>query len=230
MAGNNKALVKGAPPLTAYLAMNELASIVFAEMSFNISNFPVPIPALSTLGTANTTLEGAISTWGPVGNRGSHNDLLNLRAASLAVQSILRQLAAYVQNLVPTASDYATQAAFITSSGFSVKATPSVQGVLAAPTNLHQVFALNVPINKVKLRWKKPIGLNSKGNVKSYQVWRAVQTDPSAFSLVATTTKTSFVDLTTAASISYEYYVVGINNQGQGAISSVISVVTPAAI
>lgn len=228
MAGQTRAKVKSIPPLTAYAAVNALAVTVGADMLANIAVFPTPAPPLATLTTDNLALTNAITAWGPVGGRGSHSDLLALRAACLQVRADLRQLAAYVQNLIDYTTTYADQVAFINLSGFSAKNTPMPQGVLGAPVNLHQVFSNNVPINQVKLRWKKPIGLNSAGNVKSYQIWeQSPLSTPGGYSLKATTTNTVYIDQDPYSNAPIFYYVVAVNDQGQGAPSNIVAVHSP---
>ena len=188
------------------------------------------IPLLATIQLAITAAEAAIAAWGPVGNRGSHTDLLALRTATNDLYNLLLAEAAYVQNTAQIAepTDYPAQAAIMNSSGFSVKNPPVPQGILGAPQNLHRMFANNITLYTPKLKWKKPIGLNSPNNVKSYQILRNTVNNLLTATVIATSVKTSFIDTTALAATQYWYWVKGINSDGAGAESNVLATSTPA--
>lgn len=212
-----RAKVKILFPVTNYNLISLLASNVTADMATNIAIFPVPSPTLVAINAQKTIVDGLITAWGPVGARGSHADLVALRAATYILRNMLVQEAAYVQNLVNPSDTYADQVNFIIRSGFAVKNAPTPQGVLGAPTNLHQMFAQTVPINDCKLKWKKPIGLNSKGNVKSYVIARNITgLAPTSADVIGTSTKTSFLDTTLVAGTAYTYFVAAQNDAGRG--------------
>ena len=211
-----RAKVKIITTANNYNALDLLARNVIANMTANVASFPTPAPTLVALSAQEVILANLITAWGVAGARGSHQDLMNLRAASFSMRNMLVQEAAYVQNLVNPSDTYADQAAFILLSGFAVKNAATPQGVLGAPTNLHQFFSQTISINFNKLKWKKPIGLNSKVNVKSYFIARMVGGPPTMADVIATTTKTSFVDNTAVAGTSYNYYVAGNNDAGIG--------------
>ena len=80
-----------------YAGINNLLNLVFASLTGN-ADFTTPLPALTVLQTDATQLAAAIAAWGPVGNRGSHAQLLDLRAKALTAYNDLLAEAAYVQN------------------------------------------------------------------------------------------------------------------------------------
>jgi hypothetical protein len=163
--------------------------------------------------------------WGVVGARGSHNDLLNLRASANALYNLLVAEFNYVQNIVDPTTSYADQDAFITSSGFSTKNSPTPQGVLAQPENFHQMFSPGVSIYTPKLKWKKPLGVTSPNNVKLYKLYRRTGTALPA--VIATTTKTSFIDTTAVANTSYSYAASAVNTAGEGPFCPFILINVP---
>lgn len=213
--------------VTQYDAVRTLGQTVVLSMTGNLS-FPTPSPLLATLQSAVTALSNAIAAWGPAGNRGTHEDLINLRAASFTLRNLLLQEAAYVYNQVDPTADYLTQAAFILSSGFQVKNSPVPQGALGAPQNVHQMFAPNVPIFKFKIKWKKPLGLSSPNNCKSYIIMRSLTDDVNAAVQVGTSTKTSFIDNPPFVSgLTYWYFVAGNNDSSTGVFSSGLGCTLP---
>lgn len=215
-------------PVSDYAGLEALGNFVFVSMSGNLS-FPTPVPTLVSLQTATTAVSAGIAAWGPVGNRGSHSDLLNLRAASLTLRNLLLEMAAYVTSTagILDAPDYVAMAATIASSGFSVKNAPTPQGLLNAPQNLHQVFKNSVSIYTPKLKWNKPIGLNSPNNVKSYQILRGLTNSPIAAIPIGTSTRTDFTDVTALPATQYFYFVRGVNASGYGNYSNDCQVNTP---
>ena len=170
-----------------------------------------------------------INAWGVKGARGSHSDLINLRASAFALKNLLTAESAYVQNIVDPTTSYADQDAFILTSGFSTKNSPTPQGVLSAPQNLHQVFNGNVSIYIPKLRWKKPLGLTSPNNVKFYQILRYPSIGPTLPAVIATSTKTAFTDNTggLVKGTGYTYTVTACNDSGASPFCSPIAVTIP---
>lgn len=211
-----------------YQGIANLANLIIAGMTGN-ANFVTPSPALLAIQTELTTLEADIATWGPVGNRGSHADLLALRAQADLVYSMLLAESEYVQNIAQLAAgaDYPTMAAIIITSGFGVKNNPNPQGLLGVPTDFHQEFKNSINIYFVKTNWTKPVGLNSPGNVKAYQVLRSLTNDFSNAVVIGTTTKTNYLDTTAAAGTKYFYWCRGVNTNGVGAQTAAIEVNTP---
>lgn len=220
--------VKIAVKISDYTGINTLQALVIATMTTNVADFPVPVPSLADATTANGTLGSAIAQWGPQGNRGSHADLIALRAAARAVYNNLLLLAAYVQNLVDLSLPYPDQASFILLSGFAVKNSPSPQGVLAAPEEFTQQLGNTISLYAPKLMWKKPLGLQSPGNVKSYDVLRSLTDNINDAVVVGNPTKTSFIDNTVAVSTVYYYFVRGVNAAGAGLPTLSVLVSIPA--
>lgn len=213
-----------------YNLLRTLGQTVVLSMTGNL-NFATPSPTLAVLQAAVTALSAAITAWGTVGSRGSHQDLVNLRNAALALYKLLQQEAAYVQNLVDPDADQLTQSAFILSSGFQIRQLPAPQGVLNPVQNLRQFFKSNINLRYVALRWKKPLGLLSAQNVKSYTVYRGTTanfTDVTTISL-ATVKRVTYIDTTAVAATTYWYWVIGNNTDGQGAIPVPVQITTPIA-
>lgn len=228
MAGVSKPLVKIGVSKLKYAALSAYASNVTALLLANIASYPTPLPALAGVNGDIDALNSAITLWGPVGARGSHQNLLALRQAALVVYTDLQQLAAYVQNTVDPTTSYSDQAAFIALSGFGVKNPPSPQGPLAAVQTFGQLIQAKISPYTPKLKWKKPIGVISPGNVKAYQVFRGTAAAFGSATLLAVTTKTSYVDTSAARSTIYWYWVVPINSAGSGVVSSAVNIAVPA--
>jgi hypothetical protein len=209
-----------------YAGFVNLGNRVFASMTGNL-DFPTPAPALSVLQTNITSVVNAIAAWGQKGNRGSHDDLANLRQQSIALAQTLKSLSQYVQNTAQTASgsDYPAMTAMITGSGFQLASPRSPQGILQAVQNFHLFISRRFNPNQAKLKWKMPLNVTSKTNVKSYAVYRGTTPVFSAAVQIAAPTKTTYVDTnTTAAPVTWYYWVVAVNTAGDGAISEVVSV------
>src|SRR5262245_9232494 len=86
----------------SYEQLASLADTVFDGFTAASGTYTTPFPALTVLDTAKTALHSAIAAWRPsTGGRGSHQDLLNLRAARDEVRLILTQLANYAQDTTP---------------------------------------------------------------------------------------------------------------------------------
>lgn len=208
--------VKWQVTVTAYQAISNLLGRVIAGLTGNVS-FVTPNPSTAQLTIDKDALDAAIAAWGTVGNRGSHNDLLALRAAALVAFNDLVAEANYVESTVYVAGgSYADMEAILNSSGFSSKNIPSPQGALAQVQDLHRLIAASIPTNDVALAWKKPINVTSPNNVKAYKIFRGATSDFSLASVIGTVTKTKFTDFDVASS-AYFYWVVGINSAGQGA-------------
>lgn len=211
-----------------YNGVANLGNRVIVSLTGN-GNFATPSPTLLVLQADTTAVEAAIAQWGPVGNRGSHADLLDLRQKVNVLYNDLLAEAQYVQNTAQLAAgtDYATMAAIITTSGFGVKNPPVPQGILGAPQNLHRFFKNSISLYTPLLRWKKPIGLTSPNNVKSYQILRNTVNNLLTATVIGTSTKVEFLDNTALAGTQYFYWVKGVNTDGAGAESAVLSTSTP---
>lgn len=211
-----------------YNGLVNLGNAVFAGLTGNLA-FTTPIPALTVITSDIDATEAAIAAWGPVGNRGSHADLMALRAAATQLYNDLLAEANYVQQTAQTANgtNYTAMAAQIITSGFSVKNPPVPQGLLGAPQNLHRVFSNSISLYTPKLKWKKPIGLTSPNNVKSYSIVRNTVNDLPSATFIQSVTKTSYIDVTAAPGQHYFYWVAGVNADGTGAPSMVLATNTP---
>lgn len=215
---------------SAFQALSNFVQNVIDQMTAAIASFPTPIPALTGVQTDVDDLNDAITAWGPEGNRGSAADYINLLDAAEVVYNDALALQAYVQNTAQdtAGSDYVAMAAIIASSGFSLKAAPAPQGVLAAPNDFLRVVNPTVSLHQVALKWKKPAGLHSPGNVKAYQILRADINDFNQAAVIGTSTKTSFLDDTTNPMKTYYYWVRGVNTSGYGVESMVVQASTAA--
>lgn len=223
-----KIKVKVGVKYTAFQALHDYLITVVLSMTGNL-NFPTPSPVLSSLTSAATALQNAITAWGVVGNRGSHLDYMNLRATALTAYNLLKQEAAYVQNTIdPTATESA-QSSFILSSGFSIGQLPSPQGVLNPPQDFRQFFKQNINLHWIGLRWGKPLGLLSKNNVKSFTIYRGLTGVFADATELTTVQKVTYIDKTGLPATTYTYWVVANNSAGQGALSMPLIITTPLA-
>ena len=199
--------------LTQYQALASFAGNVVATMTTNIALYPIPLPSLAGITGFQNTLQLAITAWGPVHARTTHANLLAVRSAAFTLYTALVSLAGYVQNIIDPTKSYADQAADIALSGYSVKNSPTPQGFLNTAENVHQVFASNVSLYFPKLAWKKPLGLNSPGNVKGWQISRSLQ-GAGPIIVIGTSTRCRFTDNTAVKGAQYYYYIAGINAAG----------------
>jgi hypothetical protein len=224
----SKPLIKIGVKSTNYVGVASLGNTVVAAMSGNL-NFTTPVPALAAITAQVAIVAAAITAWGPVGNHGSHAQLLDLRLQTKLLYLLLVQEANYVQNTAQGAFpvDYVNQASVIASSGFSVKNSPTPQGLLGAPQDLHIRTGFNVDPHIPSLKWTKPLNVISAGNVKAYNVYRRLNTGPGAWSLVGTVTKTSFLNTDNLPGVTYDYNVVAINNAGAGTPSAILTYSVP---
>ena len=226
-----KPRIKGIPRVTAYAALVSFGNTAIAAITGNLT-FPAPFPTLIDIQSAVTLVENDIAAWGPQGARGSHQDLMTLRSDALALRNLLVQLEGYILNtVVAGGGDYAFQSSELTSSGFGVKNPPTPQGLLGVPQNLHQFFKNSISIYNVALRWKKPLGLTSPGNVKNYVIFRGQTNDFNAASTVAigTSTRCIYIDVKPPFSggpplLPFYYWVAGVNDAGVGAPTASLQV------
>lgn len=223
----NRPQVKIAIKISDYNGVAALAQQIHDQMVINVADFPTPVPSMANFQTQINTLVTNLANWGPQGNRGSHADLVAVRTSCNVVYTSMILLGAFVQNLVDPTLSYPDQTAFILSSGFAVKNSPSPQGVLSAPVGLVQLIQSAVPLNTPKLKWSKPIDLLSPNNVKSYKIFRRRNVDGSPTMVIGYTTKTSFIDATATGNAQYEYWVAGVNTNGEGVACPSILISVP---
>src|ERR1041384_5038856 len=114
-----------------YAGLINLGNRVIVSLSGNLS-FPTPAVTTADLQTAVTAVENAYAIWAPIGSRGSHSDLLDLRNKALTLHQLLKAEAQYVQTTAQllAGSDYSDMAAIIGTSGYDLASVPSPQGVL----------------------------------------------------------------------------------------------------
>ena len=181
---------------------------------------------MSVLQSNITDVVNAIALWGPKGNRGSRADLLSLRSAAVTLSQTLKSLSQYVMNTAQTAagSDYPDMADILSTSGFDVLTVKHPQGVLQPVVNFHAAVSPRYNPNQVKLLWHKPLDA-PKGNVKSYRVLRGTTAVFSAATQIAVVTKGRYIDTNTTGTVqTWFYFVVAVNDAGDGAMSEVVSV------
>ncbi len=209
-----------------YAGLVNLGNRVFTNMSGNL-DFTTPVPTLLSLQTDVTDVVNAIGVWGPKGNRGSHDDLVDLRAKAITLSQTLKSLAQYVQNTAQTTagSNYVLMATIITGSGYQLANAKTPQGILQMVQNFHNFVSRKLSPNEVKLKWKKPLNTTAAGNVKSYNVFRGTTAIFSAAVQIGSTAKTTFTDTNaTAASVTWYYWIVPLGAAGYGVVSDVVSV------
>ncbi len=212
-----------------YAGLVNLANRVASSLAGNL-NFATPAISVLALQAAVTDVINAIAVWGPKGNRGSHGTLIDLRSKALILAQLLKAEAQYVMTTATVASgtDFVAMQNIIISSGFRLANVKSPQGILQMAQGFQRFVSRQLDPNQVKLKWRKPLNVTSKSNVKSYRVLRGTTNVFSAATEIGTTTKTSFVDTnTTAASQTWSYWVVPVNTEGDGVISDVVTVRVP---
>jgi hypothetical protein len=216
-------VIKLRPENPAGLA--NLGNRVIVALTAN-ANFTTPAVSLANLGLAVTAVLDAIALWGPVGNRGSHANVVDLRLKSVTLANLLRAEADYVQATAAIAagSDYETMAAIMTTSGFDLKSNGGPQGVLEAVQNFHRFISRSLAPNQVKLKWKKPLNVANVSNVKSYRVLRGTTSVFSDAVEIGNPTKASFIDTNNGVTTTWFYWVVAVNSAGDSAPSEVVSV------
>jgi hypothetical protein len=209
-----------------YAALVNLGNRVITSLTGNLS-FATPDPALMALQTAVTAVENAISVWGPISNRGSHADLVDLQTKARVLANMLKSESQYVQLTAQAAAgiDYATMGAIITTSGFELASLPGPQGRLEMVQNFRQFVSRKLSRNEIKLKWKRPLNVTSKNNVKNYRVLRNTTADFTTAVEIALVTKGTYTDTnTTAATVVWTYWVVPYNTEGAGVESNPITV------
>jgi hypothetical protein len=196
-----------------YAGLANLGNRVHSSMTGNV-NFTTPAVTMAALQAAITDVENGLALWRPLGNRGSHNDLTALQEKSLTLSQLLKAEADYVQTTAQLAagSDYPAMAAIMTSSGFELRSDGSPQGVLEAVENFHRFISRNLAPNQIKLKWKRPLNVTSKANVKSYRILRGTTNVFSAGVEIGATTRTSFLD-TNSTGASQTWFLLGCSGQ-----------------
>ncbi len=213
-----------------YNGLVNLANRVGDSMSSNL-NFLTPSPTLLSLASAVTAVVNSRTQWGDVHNRGSHIDLLDLRAKSLTLHQLLTAMAEYVQNTAQIASgnDYVLMTNIIAGSGFSIKGVNTPQGVLEAVENLRRLSSRSLNPIQAKVKFTKPLNVTSKNNVKSYIIYRGTTNVFTAAVQIDNIAKTEFIDTNnTGAPVTWYYWVVPIGTAGYSAVSTALMISYPA--
>jgi hypothetical protein len=210
---------------TDYAGFINLGNRVAVSLTAN-ANFTTPAVAIAILQAAITAAENAYALWAPLGNRGSHTDLLDLKQKIVTLSQLLRAEANYVLTTAQVAagSDFETMAAIIGTSGFELANAPAPQGVLQAVDGFRKMVDPSLNPNQVKLKWKKPLNTGVE-NVSIYRVMRATSTNFAAAVQIATPGITSFVDTNDTGTVqTYTYWVIAVNYAGDGAVSDAVTV------
>ncbi len=208
-----------------YAGLVNLANRCVGSLTGNL-NFTTTSPPLLAVQSQITSVVNAIAVWGPKGNRGSHADLLDLRNKALMLSQTLKALSQYVQNTaqIAAASDYSLMAAIISTSGFDLAVVPTPVGVLNAVTGFRKMTSSSLNPNQVKFKWKKPLDA-STANVYVYRVMRGMTTVFAAATQIATTSRVEFIDTNATGTVqTYTYWIVPVNNEGDGAASVAVTV------
>jgi len=195
-----------------------LANHVKLQMTGN-SNFTTPNPAITVLGTALTNLEAAIALWGTTGNHTGTANERDVLAKSLIVYNILMKLSEYCMNTVDDTLSFEDQTVILLSSGFAVKDAATPQGKLGVVQNFRRFISRTLNEWEYKMRWKRPLAAK-KGNVKLYNLKRNTVNNYATATIIAEPTATTYTDSPDAG--TYYYWVVGVNNKGEGVVSPVL--------
>ena len=209
---------------TNYKDLADFGNSIFAKMTGNL-NFATPVPTLVALEAAVTSVEAALSAWGDVHNRGKHTDLVDLKEKALTLHHLLKAEGQYVEATAQLAAgnDYEEMANIIQSSGYHLKSEKHPQGKLEMPQNVHQFISRQLDPNQGEVRWKKPLNITSKNNVKAYKVYRSTTPDFNLAVVIATVPNTKFIDTnTTNAPVTYYYWFVAVGAAGDGVRSDVL--------
>lgn len=206
---------------TRFDDVSALAETVYLKMTGN-ANFANPQPSLTVLRTAADEVIYALTQWGTKGHRGAHVDHVNLTGKALLLHQLLTQLGKWCMSAVDPNLPDGEQAAILLSSGFPLRSRPKPQDFLAMVQNFRRVIPFNLELEKVKLKWKKPLGVAVNTNVKSYLVYRNTVPDFFTASLIAMPTKTNYIDMPGAG--AWYYWIAAVNNKGAGVTSQLLEV------
>jgi len=193
-------------------ALISLADTLITNMTGNVF-YSAPNPTLLTIQTDLTAFTLKVTAWGSTGNRGSHQTYVELLVARAVLEDDLTALANYCETTTPY-----NETAFV-SAGWEVKNAKTLIGPLPAVQNLHQFLSRTISYGQVKLRWKRPLN-TPVGVVNAYNVYRNTVSNFSSATLVATVTKTTFIESGLTLN-SYYYWVVPVGAAGAGVISDV---------
>jgi len=206
----------------SYTQVADLLETIIAGFVAQVLIYPLP-PITTLVATGQlTTLRSMISAWRPVGgNRGSHQDLLNVRDATNVAIETINVLALYAETTTPT------DRTAINSLGFTLRQIPRRSvGTLEAVQNFRQFISRKIDSGTLKLNWKKPLNAVNL-NVNGYHVRRGTTSDFDQSVVIATVTRTSYLDMNPGTGYKF-YWVVPFNASGLGVKSdSVMAIATP---
>jgi hypothetical protein len=147
----------------SYSALKTLAQTVHDGFLALALDYPAPVPTMLIFQGHIDDLDAAITAWGPVNARGSHNQHLALIAAANVVREDLRQLAAYATNKKPNDKDSWSNL------GFPVKRPKSPPSSLQMVRDLHVFISRLLGPGFIKLKWKRPLD-SERASIKVYLV------------------------------------------------------------
>lgn len=202
-----------------YTALANYGGAVYAAMLAAAATFPTPPIALATFLTDLTNYGTLITLWGPVGARGSHADLINLRAGRKLIENEMRALQAYVNSIANG------DAVIVALSGFTGTNPHTPIGVLNAPQNFRQLIARNTLPGQAILKWKKPTNVGF-GKVPTYLV-EVLDVPTGNWNKIAISTRTKATVTNPNLPVpTMTVRVLGINDAGNGAPTGGIVAVT----
>jgi hypothetical protein len=208
-----------------YAGWANLANRTVSGISGNAS-FTTPNPALITVSAASAAVTTGIAVWGPVGNRGSHGSLVDLRSKTLTLAHLVRSLAAYVMSTaaVLAGDDDTLMAAIITSSGFTLKRTGAPVGALPMVQNFRQIVSTTLHPSQGEVAWTLPLGVTAN-NVDFFKVLRSTGTSLAAAVVIGYPSDTKFIDTnTTGAVVIYNYWCIPVAHGHDGVPSAMVTI------
>jgi hypothetical protein len=209
-----------------YAGLVNLGNSVVDGLTAN-GYFLFPAIPIATLKAATTDVINALAKWGPKKNRGSHEDLADLRLKALILAGMLKSEAQYIQTTAQILAgiDHDVMTVIISTSGFGLALAPTPQGILEKVQNLHEFISRKLNKNQVKLRWKRPLNITSRSNVKEYKILRSNDTDITHAVEVGISTRTTFTDVNNShVPMRWTFWVVAYNSRGAGVLSDPITV------
>jgi len=207
----------------SYQTLFDFGTNVVAAMTAAVAVFVAPTPALADITTALTSLQTSITLWGVKGNRGSHAELVALRAARNLVRSLLEQESSYVQGVARSLSSVPEdEKDTILLAGMRPKDDANTLPIPNAPVNARQLVRQKyLSTKKIFMKWKKPLvdpGSNSK---PAFYIVSVSATPTGTFNQTAQTIKTSLVYEASNNDTIY-FKVVAVNAAGTSGNSDII--------
>lgn len=190
--------------------------------------YTTPSPSILTIQSLVTDCQNALAKWkGSGSNRGSEDDLAQLRLKAKLLHVNLKALMQYCQNTAEIAAgtDNDQLNALLTQSGFDLGKGKSPVGMLEMVQNFHQFISRSIPDNKTKLKWKRPLNTRRSNDVLSYNLYRSTTANLADAVLIAQTSKSEYIDTNPAAIDTYYWYwVAPFGSAGLGIMSEAVKV------